>query len=897
MENHTAENQTIPDEVFIGRERETSDFMDSLDAILGKKPSLLQSVFPFLKKKIIAAERPKPRLFLYYGEGGFGKSHMLQKCLEIAASRRFKTILLDWDEYYARRSSLPNTSGKMITALFTVLTEPEHGIARFFDEYLRIEKKLEDIADMVERAWKDDASGLIKPLVKLGSTATGLPIPDFAQDFAANTLNELAKGSRRMIIDYLRDSQKMKREDLDLYENTEKALTEALVNGLAAASQLHPIALAIDTYEQVDRGADVDDWMRNVFLDLVIKKAPKVCVVLAGRNNHFQEYRNRLPDWSLYNRNFDDILLTDDEIRAFAQKYEVSLVGEEALLIRAGTAGIPLVVKDVLRLIGEGKDKKQVLKDLDNHAGTVESIIADMVDRFLKYTEEGEWKADRLRCYQMVMLRQFDPDLLREAWGLTPTEFAETMKVLTSRHSFFIPRTHQIHEKVKHFLQKYLISQYRQQTAERPQLQELAEQLLKAANNKLTTLETALPGIEQRYADNRYVGALFDMLLCRIWADGSQLKAIIPGYLIELLAFAPEIAKGFALELEELAPLFPTSQTAVIKTIYQGIHTFEPLTFESATRVPLEPERKFFEYLEKELKGSSEYRCALLDYLYGAHLVRQKDYDKVFERLQKAVPVLRSELNEQLGEVYIQLGYALPETQSDKVVLAYLLSIELEPDRAAYNNLGNALQKQGKLEEAIESYRKAIEIQPDYIYAHNGLGNVLREQGKFGEAIEAYRKAIEIQPDFVYAYNGFGYVLNKQGKLEEAIKACREAIEIQPDNADTWSNLGWIYLSMNELSEAETALQKSWELSGHNHSHALMNLGHIQLLQGEKEQAIAVYGNSIILYKNYKNKEEFFKDMQSDYTDLQMEVHGITPESYEAILQQLKDEAGIVPEA
>jgi len=668
----------------------------------------------------------------------------------------------------------------------------------------------------------------------------------------------------------------------------------------------------------------------------------------------------------------------------------------------------------------------------------------------------------------MVMLRQFDPDLLREAWRLNPTEFAETMKVLTSRHSFLNPRTHQIHDKVKQFLQKYLISQYRQQTAERPQLQELAEQLLKTANNKLATLETTLPGIEQRYADNRYVGALFDMLLCRIWADGSQLKAIIPGYLIELLAFAPEIAKGFALELEALAPLFPTSQTAAIKTIYQGIHTFEPLTFESSTRIPLRPESKFFEYLEKELKGSSEYRCALLDYLYGAHLVRQKDYDKAFERLQKAVPMLRGELNEQLGEVYFRLGYALPETQSDKVVLAYLLSLELGPDIAAYNNLGialgeqgkpaeaieafrkaieiqpdyisahdnlgvalqqqgklaeaieafrkaidiqpdfvrahyglgnvlneqgkleeaikafrkaidiqpdfvrahyglgnalneqgkleeaieayrkvieikpdfvrahnglgNALNEQGKLEEAIEAYRKAIEIQPDYAYAHNCLGNALNEQGKLEEAIEAYRKAIEIQPAYVHAHHGLGIALQKQGKLEEAIEAYRKAIEIQPhyayahnclgialneqgkleeaieayrkaidiqpDFSDSWHALGWTYLLLHDLSNAETALQKSSELSEElselKNAYVPMNLGHLKLFQGEKKQAIALYKSSLVLYEI---EEEFFKGMQSDYIDLQMEAHGITPGSYEAILQQLKDEAGIVPEA
>ncbi len=442
----------------------------------------------------------------------------------MAEEQRFKTILLDWDEYYARRSSLPNTSSKMITALFTVLTESEHGIAHFFDEYLKIEKKLEDIADKVERAWKDDASGLIKPLVKLGSTATGLPIPDFAQDFAANTLNELAKGGRRMIIEHLRDSKKMKREDLDLYENNEKALTEAIVNGLAAASQSKPILLAIDTYEQVDKGTDTDDWMRNGH-----QKSAKGC----RPRRSYNHFRNTGRCRTGGNRNFDDILLTDDEIRAFAEKYGVSLVGEEALLIRAGTAGIPLVVKDVLRLIREGKDKNQVLKDLDNHAGTVESIITDMVDRFLKYTEEGEWKADRLRCYQMVMLRQFDPDLLREAWGLNPTEFAETMKALTSRHSFLIL----VHTKYTTKSSNFCKNTSSANTANKPPNARNCRNWRSSCSKPQTTNwphSATFP--ESRLCRQPACGRI-DMLLCRTGRDGSQ--QIYPGYLIELLTFAP----------------------------------------------------------------------------------------------------------------------------------------------------------------------------------------------------------------------------------------------------------------------------------------------------------------------------------------------------------------------
>ena len=56
--------------------------------------------------------------------------------------------------------------------------------------------------------------------------------------------------------------------------------------------------------------------------------------------------------------------------------------------------------------------------------------------------------------------------------------------------------------------------------------------------------------------------------------------------------------------------------------------------------------------------------------------------------------------------------------------------------------MGNALKEQGKLEEAIEAYNKALAIKPDYAEAYNNMGNALQEQNKLEEAIEAYNKAL-----------------------------------------------------------------------------------------------------------------------------------------------------------
>ena len=98
--------------------------------------------------------------------------------------------------------------------------------------------------------------------------------------------------------------------------------------------------------------------------------------------------------------------------------------------------------------------------------------------------------------------------------------------------------------------------------------------------------------------------------------------------------------------------------------------------------------------------------------------------------------------------------------------------------------MGIALKEQGKLEEAIEAYNKALAIKPDYAEAYNNMGNTLQEQGKLEEAIEAYNKALAIKPDYAEAYNNMGNALQEQGKLEEAIEAYNKALAIKPDYAE-----------------------------------------------------------------------------------------------------------------
>lgn len=56
----------------------------------------------------------------------------------------------------------------------------------------------------------------------------------------------------------------------------------------------------------------------------------------------------------------------------------------------------------------------------------------------------------------------------------------------------------------------------------------------------------------------------------------------------------------------------------------------------------------------------------------------------------------------------------------------------------------------------MSSLQYAIQLEPNFPDAYNNLGNALKEQDKLDEAINAYRAALHLKPDHPHAYNNLG---------------------------------------------------------------------------------------------------------------------------------------------
>jgi len=181
----------------------------------------------------------------------------------------------------------------------------------------------------------------------------------------------------------------------------------------------------------------------------------------------------------------------------------------------------------------------------------------------------------------------------------------------------------------------------------------------------------------------------------------------------------------------------------------------------------------------------------------------------------------------------------------------YRRALQITPAYAsAHHNWGLALAQQGQLAEAIEHFRQALKIRPDFADAFTNLGNALALQGKPAEAIEHYRHALTIKPDFADAFTNLGNALAQQGKPAEAIEHYRRALTIKPDYAEVHNNLGVTLAQQGQVAEAIEHYRRALAIKP-DYAEAHNNLGVMLAQQGQVAEAIEHYRQALTIKPDY----------------------------------------------
>jgi tetratricopeptide (TPR) repeat protein len=102
---------------------------------------------------------------------------------------------------------------------------------------------------------------------------------------------------------------------------------------------------------------------------------------------------------------------------------------------------------------------------------------------------------------------------------------------------------------------------------------------------------------------------------------------------------------------------------------------------------------------------------------------------------------------------------------------------------------GSVYSKPVNIHEAIQSYKEAIEANPNDFDSYFELGGCYSELGNEEEALKATKEAVRIRPDYPFAHIALGLNYYNLGRYEEAIETYKHAVELDPDLADTVQTL------------------------------------------------------------------------------------------------------------
>jgi tetratricopeptide (TPR) repeat protein/serine/threonine protein kinase len=184
-----------------------------------------------------------------------------------------------------------------------------------------------------------------------------------------------------------------------------------------------------------------------------------------------------------------------------------------------------------------------------------------------------------------------------------------------------------------------------------------------------------------------------------------------------------------------------------------------------------------------------------------------------------------------LGEIHLR------QRRPKEALASFLKARELEPESPSVHcNLGAAWSALSNSEEAIKAFREALRLKPVYALAHYNLGNELAGLNRLDEAIACYRAAIKYDPTDVKPRTNLGNALRDQGNTDQALAAYYTALTVAPD-AYAYQHIFDIQYSAGRLDEAIDAGRRDVELRP-NRAESQCNLGVALRDRGEFEEAL-----------------------------------------------------------
>ncbi len=175
-------------------------------------------------------------------------------------------------------------------------------------------------------------------------------------------------------------------------------------------------------------------------------------------------------------------------------------------------------------------------------------------------------------------------------------------------------------------------------------------------------------------------------------------------------------------------------------------------------------------------------------------------------------------------------------------------------DRDVYLDIAQMQQRLKNYSQASDAIDKAEKLAAkpdDRIFIYFERASLLQSEKHYDEAEESYRKVLVIDPNNAMALNDLGFMQVDRGvKLEDSLKMIKKAVELDPQNGAYLDSLGWAYFKLGQYELAEQNLRNAVDRSPsdpslHDHLGQLYEkMGRLKLASEQWDKALKLYASS-----------------------------------------------------
>jgi len=168
---------------------------------------------------------------------------------------------------------------------------------------------------------------------------------------------------------------------------------------------------------------------------------------------------------------------------------------------------------------------------------------------------------------------------------------------------------------------------------------------------------------------------------------------------------------------------------------------------------------------------------------------------------------------------YLELGFACKNLKQDEDAINwYRKAMELDPkSHVPLNGIGEVYRDLKKdMNEAMSWYRKSLAINPNERKANFGIGYCLNNLGKYSEAIPYLQKAIAEESTYTAAYIELGYSKYMTSDNSAALENFNKALSLNPKNENARYYAGLVYINQNNKTMAQKMVDELKSLNSKN---------------------------------------------------------------------------------